>query len=337
MIKFSILVPVYNVEQFIAECIESVLNQTYSNFELLLVDDGTSDRSGIICDQYANQDSRIVVYHKENKGLIQTRRYAIERAGGDYYVFLDSDDKLKKNALEVLAQTIEKYKCDTVIFGFERFCEGKVLSQTYDTEEVYLNKKPEIYRKVFFEKDKNALWRKAVKSDVFMGLDYSPYYHIRMGEDLLQSLEIYKNSKSIAFISDVLYEYRMNLQSMTHTSKITDIDFTVRKKTLEFIQSENAFSTDDFNHYRDFCIGLLVNTVIKIAELDESSRLKKLRFEEIRSDPYYQDFLKKGLSNRKPENIKTAVLYYIFKKTWDGLLIILIKSRKLFIKDMAKI
>ena len=328
MITFSVLVPVFNVEKYIKECIESVLRQTNQNFELILVDDGSQDKSGEICDEYARKDSRIRVFHKENQGLMQTRRFAIEKASGDYYVFVDSDDKLKKNALETIERTFRKYHCDCVIYGYERVSEGKVISQSYDPEEVCLTDKTEICKKCFFDLEKNSLCRKAVKADVFHGMNYSPYYHLQLGEDLFQSLEIYQYSRSIAFIPDILYEYRMNLQSLTHEKKKVDIDFTIRKKVLEFLEKESGFSEEDFKRYRDFCIGLLVNTVIKIVDLDESRRFKKLQFEEIRRDPYYQNFLRKGLSNRRLRNIKTVVAFYLFKYRWDGLLIIVIRSRK---------
>ena len=324
-IKFSIIVPVYNVEQFITECIESVLVQTYSNFELILVDDGTPDKSGIICDEYAERDCRISVYHKKNQGSLHSRRYGIERATGDYYVFLDSDDSLKKNALEVIEKAIAKYSCDTVVYGFERVYEKKVISQTYDDEEICLKTKADIYRKLFFETDKNALWRKAVKSEVFKGVDYSAYYHIKMGEDLLQSLEIYQHSKSIAFLRDVLYEYRMNQQSLTHTYKVTTIDFTVRKKTLEFLQSENVFSAEDFDRYRDYCIGQLVQTINVIAREKEPTSQKKVLFTQIRKDDYYKDFLSKGITNRASIGLK-AFVYDLFQHKWDTLLIITLSA-----------
>lgn len=320
-LKFSIIVPAYNVEQFITECIESVLAQTYTNFELILVDDGTPDKSGAICDEYASRDCRITVYHKINQGSLHSRRYGIERATGDYYVFLDSDDSLKKNALEEIKKAIEKYNCDTVIYGFERVYEGKVISQTYDAEEMCLKTKADIYRRLFFETDKNALWRKAVKSDVFKGVDYSAYYHIKMGEDLLQSLEIYKYSKSIAFISDILYEYRMNAQSITHTNKITKIDFTVRKKVLEFLRHEDVFSTEDFDRYKDYCIGLLIGIIYEIGRENWPINQKKALFGQIRKDDYFKDFLSNGITNRDSLG-KKKYIYDLFLRKWDTLLII---------------
>lgn len=312
--------PVYNVEKYIIECLESVLNQTYSNYELILVDDGSPDRSGDICREYALKDSRIFSYHIENNGLVHARRYGIEKATGDYYIFLDSDDTLKRNALEVIANAIKKYNCDTVIYGFERVYDGRVISQSFDQDEVCLTTKRDLYNMVFFELDKNAMWRKAVKADVFKGIDYSPYYHIKLGEDLLQSLEIYKYSNTTVFIPDILYEYRMNPQSMTHTKRISAIDFTVRKRVLEFLQSENAFSKEDFDRFRDFCIGLLINTLIEIGMMHATIEKKTELLLQIRQDDYYKTFLNKGITNRKTYGLKTAI-YDLFQKKQDILLL----------------
>ena len=92
MPKVSVIIPVYNVEQYLNRCIDSVLNQTYKDFEIILVDDGSTDKSGEICDVYAEKDSRITVIHKENGGLSDARNFGIDAARGDFLTFLDSDD-----------------------------------------------------------------------------------------------------------------------------------------------------------------------------------------------------------------------------------------------------
>lgn len=323
-IKYSILVPVYNVEKYIEECIESVLKQTYTNYELILVDDGSPDNSGIICDEYARKDSRIIVFHKENQGLIHTRRYAIERASGDYYVFLDSDDTIKKNTLEIIDAKIRQYDCDCVIYGLERLEEGKVASQIFDPVEECLHSKSDIYRKVFFKTDYNSLCRKAVKASVFHDIDYSPYYHLRYTEDLLQSLEIYKYSKTIAFIPDILYEYRTNLASITHGPDRMTVDYTIRKKVLEFLRSESDFSENDYNQYRDFCISMVIADIMKISLLYDHYAQIKQKLKSIRDDSYYKEFLSKGISNRNSIGSK-SVIFDLFKRKKDILLISIIR------------
>ena len=118
MNKISIIIPVYNVELYLERCLKSVLKQTYSNWECLIIDDGSTDESGKLCDILASEDDRITAYHKDNEGLGLTRNYGIERATGDYICFVDSDDFLADEALDILVDDMVKEKCDLAIGNF---------------------------------------------------------------------------------------------------------------------------------------------------------------------------------------------------------------------------
>ena len=118
MNKISIIIPVYNVELYLERCLKSVLKQTYSNWECLIIDDGSTDESGKLCDILASEDDRITAYHKDNEGLGLTRNYGIERATGDYICFVDSDDFLADEALDILVDDMVKEKCDLAIGKF---------------------------------------------------------------------------------------------------------------------------------------------------------------------------------------------------------------------------
>ena len=102
MPKISIIVPIYNVEKYLDKCVNSILSQTFSDFELILVDDGSPDNCGRMCDDWAQRDSRIVVYHKQNGGISDTRNYGIDRAKGEYLTFIDPDDYIESTYLEYL-------------------------------------------------------------------------------------------------------------------------------------------------------------------------------------------------------------------------------------------
>ena len=130
----SIIVPVYNAEHTIRRCIESILNQEYTDFELLLVNDGSTDGSGAICDEYAAKDSRIQVIHKENTGVSESRNLALDRARGTYLQFLDSDDWITPDATSSLVRTAESGPCDMVISDFYRVV-GERVSQKGDIDE----------------------------------------------------------------------------------------------------------------------------------------------------------------------------------------------------------
>lgn len=118
MAEVSMIVPVYQVEKYIAQCIESVLNQTFQDFELILVDDGSKDQSGMICDLYAAKDDRITVIHTENRGAAAARNTGMERAKGRYITFLDGDDYLAENMIERLYEVIEHSAYDVVVCDF---------------------------------------------------------------------------------------------------------------------------------------------------------------------------------------------------------------------------
>ena len=112
----SIIVPVYNVEKYIRSCVDSILTQTYENLQVILVDDGTLDNSGKICDEFAKKDNRVTVIHKENGGLSSARNEGLDVASGDYIMFVDGDDYLADNAVEILLSANEKYDADFVQF-----------------------------------------------------------------------------------------------------------------------------------------------------------------------------------------------------------------------------
>ena len=117
---FSVLIPVYNVETYLCECLGSVLSQGWEKLELVLVDDGSTDRSGAICDEYAKSDPRIQVVHKPNGGLMSARRAALARARGDYFLFADSDDRLLPGVFETLSEAIGSSGADCLVYGVTR-------------------------------------------------------------------------------------------------------------------------------------------------------------------------------------------------------------------------
>ena len=128
--KISVIIPVYNVEEYLPKCIESVRNQTYGNLEIILVDDGSTDRCSIICKQYAALDTRIKVIHKENGGLSDARNTGMEASSGDFLAFVDSDDWIDENMYEVLYSLISKYEADIAICKLREVSKSEIIDQS---------------------------------------------------------------------------------------------------------------------------------------------------------------------------------------------------------------
>ena len=120
----SIIVPVYNAEQYLRRCVDSILNQEYTDFEVFLVNDGSTDSSGDICEEYGNKDTRVIVIQKENTGVSDSRNLALDRARGKYLQFLDSDDWITPDATRLFVRAAEEYGCDMVISDFYRVVGG---------------------------------------------------------------------------------------------------------------------------------------------------------------------------------------------------------------------
>lgn len=225
--KFSVLVPVYNVEKYITECLNSLLEQTFKDYEIILVDDGATDCSGKICDAYQSQyPERITVYHNENRGLMLSRRFGIQHSRGEILVFVDSDDYVDTHMLERINDVFESESPDMVIYGFYRFVDGHNEEKehihlpyrgthTINTNEELL----EFRRKFVIDHVCTNMWQKAVKrSIVDADQDYTQWKASRC-EDVIQSLPLIEQADKITFFDEPLYYYRKNDAAMTATER----------------------------------------------------------------------------------------------------------------------
>ncbi len=197
----SIIVPVYNTEKYLDQCIQSVLAQTYTNWELLLIDDGSTDASGAICDKYAAEENRIRVSHKKNEGAQSARDYGTKKAKGEWIAFVDSDDYIDKLYLG----TFVKYICPTydILVSGVSF-QGEISNNNY-------------IKQLLNRKMRSELWGKIFRRTCAENTPVIPN-RIRIGEDLIANL-LYAlhSSKSIRCFTDQLYFYTQNPTSITHT------------------------------------------------------------------------------------------------------------------------
>lgn len=204
----SIVVPVYKVETYLEECITSILNQTYRNFELILVDDGSPDLCGCICDDFANKDKRIKVIHKENGGLSDARNAGIDIAKGDYITFIDSDDCVNSRYLEVLIKLCNQYRADIVQVGFTS--NKTELAYTQQSKLIIKNFSPhDALINMLRMRDVQVIaWAKLYRRHLFENIRYPVG---RLNEDNLTTYKLLLSSKqTVVTSSEKLYFYRVN-------------------------------------------------------------------------------------------------------------------------------
>ena len=203
----SVIVPIYNVEKYMRNCIDSIINQTYKNLEIILVDDGSTDNSGKISDEYKNKDKRIKVLHKKNGGLSDARNKGLELSTGEYVLFIDSDDYIDRRMIEILYNNMKETNADISICKFKIIRDNKDFKQEDKIEnkiEVY--NRDSVFANFFNEKSLETIvaWNKLYKKEIFDDIRY-PYGKIHEDEYVIHHL-LYR-SKIIVYTTAELYFY----------------------------------------------------------------------------------------------------------------------------------
>ncbi|MGF0114496.1 glycosyltransferase family 2 protein [Collinsella sp. SGI.033] len=225
-ILYSVIVPIYNTETYIRDCVDSVVSQTYTNWELILVDDGSTDASHAICDKLAQElGDRVCVIHQSNSGLLAARRAGFKAAKGDVFVSLDSDDTLRPDALEMIDEAFQSGDdIDVVAYAYSRHSdfstiEGAVFGCTGHFTRADLVRISCVPPTLF------SMCTKAVRrSAMDVDADYSPFFKLSFAEDLLQSLPIADNARGGYYIREPLYYYRTNPLSLSRKFDLRQLD-----------------------------------------------------------------------------------------------------------------
>lgn len=244
--KVSIIIPIYNAEKNLKRCIDSVLKQEYKNFELILVDDGSSDSSGVICDAYAKKEHRIQVIHKENTGVSDSRNTAISAAGGEYIQFLDSDDWITSEATGLMVHMAEEHHCDMVISDFYRVV-GERVSHKGDIPEEGVLSKVE-FAAYMMEKPADfyygVLWNKLYKRELIEKYELRMDKDISWCEDFMFNLEYIRHIEQV-YVSRVPFYYYVKTKGSL-VSHNMGMSKTIQMKRTVF-ECYNAFYKDIFD------------------------------------------------------------------------------------------
>ena len=298
MAEVSIIVPVYQVENYIRQCIDSILVQTFTDFELILVDDGSKDRSGKICDEYAVLDQRVKVIHKENGGLSDARNCGMDQAVGNYFMFVDSDDYIAPTMLEYLYKALMNKEADIAVCNFLHFFEEdrkrdfstNIQSEVLSGAEIFYSRKNERVYGIW-----TVAWNKLYKRETLGNVRFRfGKYH----EDEFWANDIYQMDIKVVTIPECLYYYRQRDNSIMGRKNIKR-DFDI----LEALQERIAVYFMDERHADQaykvmiFSLEYLVESKKLITNKDEENqflqaekktknmikRLKKMKLSKIKS------------------------------------------------------
>ena len=313
----SIVVPVYNVKQYLEKCIDSILNQTYNNFELILVDDGSKDGSEKICDRYLKKDKRVSVIHKKNGGLSSARNVAIEASKGKYITFIDSDDYVSNIFIETLYKTATKTKADLVISGLKNYYEDDiVIEDDISKNNCEVISKEETYERMFLQKgiDVNAT-AKLYLTSLF---DEIRYPEGKLYEDIQIIDKIIEKTKKIAVISYRGYYYLQRRNSIMYGKMSEERMILISKvdELLQFISDKYPNIVDSIIKRYVYCNYHLLGRSILDSKYKYLSKQLKNNIMK-----YRKKILSKNIFSKK-EKIATIVLsmglgcYKIFWKLY---------------------
>lgn len=319
----SIIIPVYNVSQYLNECIRSVVNQSYKDFECILIDDGSSDGSEIICDQWEQKDSRIKVIHQLNQGVSKARNRGIAEAKGEYIAFIDSDDWIAPNYLNELFQPIEKYNIDLVVCGLQQhYNNGTFKNYSYKTgiikiEKQFTNEFTDINKKFLFFAPSIKLYRKKIIQEQKIHFPLAYTY----GEELLFNYNYLEYVKTIYIVDQCLYHYRVigngTLSSIKRINQF-EIDYAQWKILKDFFQRKNLWNDYSISYLYHRLWWCMYDAILSFPERLKGKSIKyKLQYikqivniTEVKQLPQYIKDI------HVPQWIKTCICQRMYRLLW---------------------
>ena len=253
--KVSIVVPIYNVEKYINRCIDSILNQTYKNLQIILVDDGSEDNCGDIIDEYAKSDSRIEIIHKQNGGLSDARNFGVERITGDFTLFVDSDDWLETNMIETMMNNMNKYNADIVqaafYYAYDEYLlyDNRYYSET--NEPVVLNNDKLMHELVINERVKNFAWGKLYKTSIIKDI---PFKKGVLFEDVFWAHHVMAKVNKYVIIHNPLYYYLQREDSIVSNYSVRNLDI------LNGLKERHKFIEENYKQFINESYKLILRT-----------------------------------------------------------------------------
>lgn len=307
----SVIIPVYNVEKFLSQCVESILVQTYSNYEVILVNDGSKDNSLDICNELSLKDKRIKTINQENQGAGAARNAGLEAANGEYIYFLDADDFIEPELFEKTIGSITEYEFDIILFSFNKIAlNGKKIStithKEYTITDLQQNK--ELLADLFLDGGCFAVWDKLIRKDFLMNNNIV-FDKTKRVEDMIFMIKCYERATSLKSIPNVLHNYRVayNVASKYSPNIVDDLTkvFASLFTLLENKKDGKLNSNSNIALKRTFVLWFGIVIPINIVNNKELSLYKKKSYlNELYSQKQFQewlDYLRDVKASRKNE------------------------------------
>ena len=339
---FSVILPIYKVEKYLERCIESVLSQTFSDFELILVDDGSPDNCPKICDEFAKKDNRIVVIHKENGGLVSARQAGVKIAKGEYVFNLDADDAIENDALASAFEIIKSTDADIVSFSHKYYSNGQIGKIVHDILPEGLYEKTDIEKKIYpvLLANKNMqhalyfLWGRALKRSLVAPNQLNVSTKITIGEDVMCVVPSFLQAEKVYVSHNPVYLYTIRGDSMSVSSFPNQMrQLNVFAKCLNQTDiSEIKDSEEQFSRYYCFMIFSL------LASAAEGNAFEKLgEIEDIILKSEFVDELSKAAFEKI--SLKSRICIFLLKRKQIKLsfyFLYICKEIKSILKKVAK-
>lgn len=320
---FSVIVPIYKVEKYLPQCVESILNQSYKDFELILVDDGSPDGCSSICDEYKTRDNRVKVVHKKNGGLVSARKAGLKIAQGEYICFVDGDDFVSHDMLETYKKELCRHKVDVICTGYTSYYDEHTTTEIYQPGSSEFYDKSELQKEIYVKMLSKepfysfyiipTVWSKCFKRSIAEKVYESVPDDITLGEDVAVTYPILLEANSISILNYTGYMYRQNMNSMTHTY---DNCLSEKIKTLilylKKVEKQQKWNFENqINEYTTFLLFYAKNNEFSFNKGD-SYKAKKENMNRYLCDSTFQEALLKV----KLTGMRNKFILFCFKSRW---------------------
>lgn len=305
----TLIIPVYNIEKYITRCLESVVSQTYSNLQIILVNDGSIDNSSEICQEFAQKDERIVLINKQNEGVSKARNKAIQYIKGKFVMFIDGDDWIDQNCVEICERKMHENQLDLLMFPYIREYKNKsIVRKLYARGTVFLEEaRDKVLRSLIGPRQEelndptnmerlNAVWGKMYRADYLKQLEFEEISEIG-AEDLWFNILYANNVKKAQYIEDTYYHYnKVNISSITKkdNADVTTRWFNLYRRIESFIENECTDTEEDYKT----CLNnrIIINLLginLRVMNTSNSIWKKRKTLKEILNKEEYKEAFRK--------------------------------------------